>query len=208
MRRAILLFATALALLLSSTSQAAFLQPDPKQFAAGDYNLYRYCHNDPVNKTDPLGLYFSFPEDKVLRDRLQTQLKEIGAADKRLGDMIKQLADSKNKIELRLPDKKGDGNKTSFSEKNATNGKGTGSVIRYDPDNKNVYAKSPIGSLTHELRHAQDADSGVIDRSPTSTGLQRAEERAVQRANILFQNEGIPLRTTYGGIPLSDPTPQ
>jgi RHS repeat-associated protein len=26
-----------------------FLQPDPKQFAAGDYNLYRYCHNDPVN---------------------------------------------------------------------------------------------------------------------------------------------------------------
>lgn len=33
-----------------------FLQPDPKQFEAGDYNLYRYCHNDPVNKTDPFGL--------------------------------------------------------------------------------------------------------------------------------------------------------
>ena len=33
-----------------------FLQPDPKQFEAGDYNLYRYCHNDPVNKTDPTGL--------------------------------------------------------------------------------------------------------------------------------------------------------
>jgi len=33
-----------------------FLQPDPKEFGAGDYNLYRYCHNDPVNKTDPLGL--------------------------------------------------------------------------------------------------------------------------------------------------------
>jgi RHS repeat-associated protein len=33
-----------------------FIQPDPKHFAAGDYNLYRYCHNDPVNKTDPLGL--------------------------------------------------------------------------------------------------------------------------------------------------------
>jgi RHS repeat-associated protein len=32
-----------------------FLQPDPKQFAAGDYNLYRYCHNDPVNNTDPTG---------------------------------------------------------------------------------------------------------------------------------------------------------
>src|SRR2546423_8533709 len=33
-----------------------FLQPDPKEFLAGDYNLYRYCHNDPVNKSDPLGL--------------------------------------------------------------------------------------------------------------------------------------------------------
>jgi RHS repeat-associated protein len=33
-----------------------FLQPDPKQFEAGDYNLYRYCHNDPVNRADPTGL--------------------------------------------------------------------------------------------------------------------------------------------------------
>jgi RHS repeat-associated protein len=33
-----------------------FMQPDPKQFSAGDYNLYRYCHNDPVNRTDPTGL--------------------------------------------------------------------------------------------------------------------------------------------------------
>jgi RHS repeat-associated protein len=33
-----------------------FLQPDPKHFAAGDYNLYRYCHNDPVNHSDPFGL--------------------------------------------------------------------------------------------------------------------------------------------------------
>jgi RHS repeat-associated protein len=33
-----------------------FLQPDPKQFEANDYNLYRYCHNDPVNKSDPTGL--------------------------------------------------------------------------------------------------------------------------------------------------------
>jgi RHS repeat-associated protein len=33
-----------------------FMQPDPKHFGAGDYNLYRYCHNDPVNKADPMGL--------------------------------------------------------------------------------------------------------------------------------------------------------
>lgn len=33
-----------------------FLQPDPKHFVAGDYNLYRYCHNDPINRNDPSGL--------------------------------------------------------------------------------------------------------------------------------------------------------
>ena len=33
-----------------------FLQPDPKQFEAGDYNLYRYCHNDPIDGSDPDGL--------------------------------------------------------------------------------------------------------------------------------------------------------
>jgi RHS repeat-associated protein len=33
-----------------------FMSPDPKHFAAGDYNLYRYCHNDPVNRSDPMGL--------------------------------------------------------------------------------------------------------------------------------------------------------
>jgi uncharacterized protein RhaS with RHS repeats len=36
-----------------------FMQPDPKEFGAGDYNLYRYCHNDPVNKSDPNGLIIS-----------------------------------------------------------------------------------------------------------------------------------------------------
>jgi uncharacterized protein RhaS with RHS repeats len=36
-----------------------FLQPDPKEFGADDYNLYRYCHNDPVNRNDPMGLTFT-----------------------------------------------------------------------------------------------------------------------------------------------------
>ena len=40
-----------------------FLQPDPKEFGAGDYNLYRYCHNDPVNKSDPTGLAERLLED-------------------------------------------------------------------------------------------------------------------------------------------------
>ena len=36
-----------------------FIQPDPKEFEAGDYNLYRYCHNDPVNHSDPTGMFMT-----------------------------------------------------------------------------------------------------------------------------------------------------
>jgi RHS repeat-associated protein len=33
-----------------------FMSEDPKLFDAGDYNLFRYCHNDPMDFTDPMGL--------------------------------------------------------------------------------------------------------------------------------------------------------
>jgi RHS repeat-associated protein len=33
-----------------------FMSEDPEGFDAGDYNLYRYCANDPMDKTDPSGM--------------------------------------------------------------------------------------------------------------------------------------------------------
>ena len=53
-----------------------FLQPDPKHFKAGDYNLYRYCHNDPVNKRDPLGLK---PIDEKIKVHLVKQAVPLGS---------------------------------------------------------------------------------------------------------------------------------
>jgi hypothetical protein len=32
------------------------MSEDPKLFDAGDYNLFRYCHNDPIDFEDPMGL--------------------------------------------------------------------------------------------------------------------------------------------------------
>ena len=32
------------------------MSEDRKGFDAGDYNLFRYCHNDPIDFTDPMGL--------------------------------------------------------------------------------------------------------------------------------------------------------
>ncbi|MDQ2867660.1 MAG: RHS repeat-associated core domain-containing protein [Verrucomicrobiota bacterium] len=33
-----------------------FLQPDPLRLDAGDQNIYRFCNNDPINSSDPLGM--------------------------------------------------------------------------------------------------------------------------------------------------------
>ena len=53
-----------------------FLQPDPQEFTAGDYNLYRYCHNDPVNKSDPTGLREQIAGD-IYKQRLVSILGSI-----------------------------------------------------------------------------------------------------------------------------------
>jgi RHS repeat-associated protein len=42
-----------------------FLQTDPSGFGAGDMNLYRYCGDDPVDRSDPMGL-----ADQTLADRI------------------------------------------------------------------------------------------------------------------------------------------
>jgi RHS repeat-associated protein len=61
-----------------------FLQPDPKQFEAGDYNLYRYCHNDPINRIDPFGMEDIKLELKKTGDRNQHVNEIIGEKGNRL----------------------------------------------------------------------------------------------------------------------------
>src|SRR5256885_14246706 len=36
-----------------------FMQSDPVGFDAGDMNLFRYCGDDPVDRSDPMGLDFT-----------------------------------------------------------------------------------------------------------------------------------------------------
>lgn len=44
-----------------------FTGEDPKGFDAGDYNLFRYCHNDPEDLTDPMGTnYWMAPGSNVV----------------------------------------------------------------------------------------------------------------------------------------------
>ena len=39
-----------------------FMSEDPKGFDAGDYNLFRYCGNDPEDHVDPMGLEINFAQ--------------------------------------------------------------------------------------------------------------------------------------------------
>ena len=52
-----------------------FMSEDPKLFDAGDYNLFRYCHNDPLDLTDPMGLGGG-SEDKDPRTYEQLKARE------------------------------------------------------------------------------------------------------------------------------------
>jgi RHS repeat-associated protein len=70
-----------------------FLQPDPQEFSAGDYNLYRYCHNDPVNSSDPMGSTLTSTgggdwdwfNGQVAADMLREQQQLQSASSSRIG---------------------------------------------------------------------------------------------------------------------------
>lgn len=47
------------------TSVGRWTTTDPEGFKAGDTNLYRYCHNNPTNFTDPTGLWSAPAADKT-----------------------------------------------------------------------------------------------------------------------------------------------
>jgi RHS repeat-associated protein len=42
-----------------------FMSEDPNGFDAGDYNLYRYCANDPLDRVDPMGLEDFYPDAHI-----------------------------------------------------------------------------------------------------------------------------------------------
>jgi RHS repeat-associated protein len=100
-----------------------FMSEDPKGFAAGDYNLFRYCHNDPIDFTDPMGLYVmsTDPEEKnaKISEKEKNQFEEAQKAeierfekasnqiDKALAKGGKLLSDAKKSFELVFGPKSG-----------------------------------------------------------------------------------------------------
>ena len=80
---------------------------DPLGFAAGDANLYRYVGNDPVDKSDPSGLFeqpspgYTYPDYKLIpipptpdQQRLQNLVSGNPQLEKELELILKQIAET------------------------------------------------------------------------------------------------------------------
>jgi RHS repeat-associated protein len=148
-----------------------FLQPDPKEFAAGDYNLYRYCHNDPINKSDPFGLVppgdglIDLPKDvleKMYKDNRQNNTEAETKPDHLNGKPLKQeyrRDGFRTKDGLRSNSRKGYRDNTQ--PKNAPP--------------KNIFGKAPRTSITHShitgsFRHLPH-DRDVADDAHVPSGV-------------------------------------
>jgi len=150
-----------------------FMQPDPKEFGAGDYNLYRYCHNDPINKSDPFGLKdaYEYPDAseaaaaRALIDRLAAMKGPIADAIKAMRDNPKTITfipvqhDRAGLDHYSLqPHNKGQENinrTTARNDENSRNGKGTGSYTELNPRNWDSLSgkRDPVIGAGHEVDH-------------------------------------------------------
>lgn len=65
-----------------------FIQPDPAGFSGRDTNIYRFCSNDPINMSDPFGLFTAAQLAQMKQwalDGMGIRLQQIDAALR--GDM-------------------------------------------------------------------------------------------------------------------------
>lgn len=77
-----------------------FIQVDPIGFKGDAMNLYRYCHNDPVNRSDPMGLYaigsgFTPEQKKQLEDAQKEMATKLDAGAGKIDDALKKGEQSK-----------------------------------------------------------------------------------------------------------------
>ena len=66
-----------------------FLQTDPTGFDAGDMNLFRYCGDDPVDRSDPTGLEYQVISDPLLYQLFLTLYLRLERTEK---NFLGQLA--------------------------------------------------------------------------------------------------------------------
>lgn len=161
------------------------MSEDPKLFDAGDYNLFRYCHDDPVNKTDPTGLIVSIGGDDEYKKKVSDQIDSTRKMNPALDNAYKEMqnsprthtivpADNPNNRAGVGPDghkgNRNDASHESFWErvKSWFTGK-TGSTTYFNPNNRHTsYGdRDPRVGLAHDFfGHGLDRDRGTWSNQP------------------------------------------
>ena len=188
-----------------------FMSEDPKGFDAGDYNLYRYCSNDPMDLTDPMGLDFTqtggSPADWAKFNQGLTYIGENSEA----AAMISRLRKFDVPVHL---------NHQFINGSTSDNG------LAFDPTRGQIIPgkglQSPALILAHELRHVLDqllqpaefkANRDAGNRRNgfhEPNGLNKNEENALRTEKAVAITKGEPYRTpgeyTRGTTPQEVPT--
>lgn len=173
------------------SAQQAALYPAgsaPATFSSSELNLYRYCHNDPINKSDPMGLLAPeiLYDDSNKKAMVETDLKalrQIPAFDREMNKMdkndkynaIKDAESGDNRTTQRSPN----GLKTNNTVRNygvrdflrdlkglfsRSGSAGTGATTFYSPTNRQTVSgrdRAPIFGLANEMGEMFNANNGT-----------------------------------------------
>ncbi len=176
-----------------------FTSEDPKLFDAGDYNLYRYCHNDPLDMTDPMGLDFNLAGNSEADIARWNQAYAAWSASPTMNPILGFIKNSGVNIPVVL---------------NRANDNQGGNELHFDPyhggELKDGGINSPGVRGSHELRHVADyvKDSQGFQRDKEKTdkrsiGMHKAtmsnanEERAMKTEQAYARERGEPARPRY-----------
>jgi hypothetical protein len=165
-------------------------------------NLYRYCHYDPVNESDPTGLYWDVQDFNHADNwKIWQMISRLETMPGPIGETFRQLSNSPNRIVVIPIQNTTEGQKawsvppraegdnrnrtTPQNEANAENETGSGSRMEFDPNNSKDPAgnrRDPIEAIGHEGRHAAANDKG--ERLP---GSKQEEDRARDFQKLIRQ---------------------
>jgi RHS repeat-associated protein len=182
-----------------------FMSEDPKLFDAKDYNLYRYCANDPLDKTDPMGLFtYQFDDSYPEADRPTAAAALDGYKATGRG---KQLSDQSPHLVIKV---------IPADATHKTAAVGT-DKLRLDPKDPALLdpqtrrnfqahpgelppsdAKGRIVTVGHEVGHLVTNQKDESKAGPDNHNVRDNE-------NPVRKDLGLPDRKTYDGVDVNKP---
>jgi RHS repeat-associated protein len=154
----------------------------PEKFTSTEINLYRYCGNDPVNKSDSMGLWWDVP--KPLRDAFDAA-RQRQSKDDGMKKMFEAVQKSDMKVSVRSTNSLAPGDtKTTLFENKKTGERRI--EISWNPKAAaavNGGSQSPAMVLGHEGNHAEryirDPKGAIADTNTRVPGFGNREEQRI-----------------------------